>query len=370
MATFRLRVSQILTGLLLAAGLAATGVAHAQEGHPDGTYTVAGRDGFVTVGASGENLSLSGVLDDGVSRQLQGSHPTTTAADGTASVDSSSWVLPVQDPAAWGQVVRVRPAGDGLDVTRELGGDVLGRVHLTKIRLVLYPGETRDDSGTTFGKIYVVGGRGESYEIAAGPPPGQGGSGPGGHHAGVTPAGSYVLSPQEHHVTVAWPNSTIPWGAVLAKRDDGFVWYQASAGADWVQVTGPKGVMTESLQLFWDRSSAAQRADMGTRDEWSSDTSALYDQNGQLVSPWNLNDFGNWAWDLVHLDGERSPFYLHTTPDDEALFAAGQPTVLVNSHGCVHLHPPDRDDMMGKGYLAGGVDVRVMPYGEKGPPAP
>ena len=79
--------------------------------------------------------------------------------------------------------------------------------HVHKIKLVIFPGEAKDAAGTTFGHIYVVGGAGEKYEMAGGPPPGKGSKGPGGHSAGVTPAGHYVLAHQEHHTTQNWPMS-------------------------------------------------------------------------------------------------------------------------------------------------------------------
>src|SRR5581483_2189304 len=118
-------------------------------------------------------------------------------------------------------------------------------VHLKpKLRLVLFPGETVR-GGVTYGHIYVEGGNKEAYEIAAGPPPGQGSSGPRGHTAGSTPAGKYVLSDKEHHVTLNWPMSTIPWGAQLEKKADGEVYYSIKAGS-WKKVTGPDGVFTKA----------------------------------------------------------------------------------------------------------------------------
>ena len=38
---------------------------------------------------------------------------------------------------------------------------------------------------------------------------------------------------------------------------------------------------------------------------------------------------------------------------------------LAMSHGCVHLRPIDRDEMMDKDHLAGGVQIVVHPYGRK-----
>ncbi len=45
-----------------------------------------------------------------------------------------------------------------------------------------------------------------------------------------------------------------------------------------------------------------------------------------------------------------------------------QNIALENSHGCIHIHPKDRDDMMKKGYLKQGAYFEVKGYGEKGPP--
>jgi lipoprotein-anchoring transpeptidase ErfK/SrfK len=86
-----------------------------------------------------------------------------------------------------------------------------------------------------------------------------------------------------------------------------------------------------------------------------------------LLPSWNLNDFGNWSWNLMQ-GGHRTAYYIHTTPDDEAATQARQRFVLSQSHGCIHIRPTDRDEMMGKGYLKQGVEVEIMPYGLAGPP--
>lgn len=46
----------------------------------------------------------------------------------------------------------------------------------------------------------------------------------------------------------------------------------------------------------------------------------------------------------------------------------GAPLSLGNSHGCIHIRPSHRDEMMKKGYLKAGIEIEVKPYGQKGPP--
>ena len=88
---------------------------------------------------------------------------------------------------------------------------------------------------------------------------------------------------------------------------------------------------------------------------------------GTLKPSWDLNDFGKWSWNLLK-HGARTAYYIHTTPDDERATAAHKGFLLSQSHGCIHIRPLDRDDMMKKGYLHSGREVEVKHYGEKGPP--
>jgi lipoprotein-anchoring transpeptidase ErfK/SrfK len=76
------------------------------------------------------------------------------------------------------------------------------------------------------------------------------------------------------------------------------------------------------------------------------------------------NDFGEWACNLP-----GTVCYIHTTPDDEFAWHFQSKNIqLENSHGCIHLHPKDREDMMRKGYLKQGAYFEVKGYSEKGPP--
>lgn len=230
---------------------------------------------------------------------------------------------------------------------------------LARVSLEIYPGERVDSRGVTLGHIYVINGHGESYEMAGGPPPGRGYNDKGGHSAGITPPGHYVLGPQEHHTTSSWPMSVIPWGAPL-READGEIQYQVRGR--WITASGPQGTVTQATMQFHIRSGSQPNLS----DVAASVRRAFYDQAGNLIPVWNHNDFGMWAWNLTS-HGARSPYYVHTTPPNEAATAAHQRFLLTQSHGCVHIRPADRDEMMQKGYLKAGIAVDVKQYGDTRP---
>jgi hypothetical protein len=155
--------------------------------------------------------------------------------------------------------------------------------------------------------------------------------------------------------------SIIPWGSTL-KEEGGEILYQDSAGS-WQKATGPDGKVTAAAVKFVHRS--------GKHVSWAVMDAEVrrvfYRPDGALKPTWDLNDFGIWSWNMMR-DGRRSVYYLHTTPGDEAATAAGTGFLLSQSHGCVHIRPVDRDDMMRKHYLKKGMEVEVKPYGQSGPP--
>ena len=215
---------------------------------------------------------------------------------------------------------------------------------------------------TTVGHIYVRTPIGiKAYEVAGGPPPGRGAPDrAGGHVAEATPAGRYILGPTEHHTTMNWPYSVVPWGAKI-REQHGLIEYQR--GSEWVTATGRFGTVTRAM-ILWDtrsgRPTSIFKADQDARRIFT-------DDHGDLLTEWKKNDFGKWSWNLVR-DGHRTPIYIHTRPDDEADTDAGRPFDLIGSHGCLHIRPRDRNEMMSRGYLKAGVAVEVFPYGRVGPP--
>jgi hypothetical protein len=133
-------------------------------------------------------------------------------------------------------------------------------------------------------------------------------------------------------VSPNWYFSQIPWGAWIRRRGEG-VQYRADGGLLWEWATKPRAKLREPLE--------------------PSDFDGLPEDltGDEPLWRWNKNDFGPLAWNLVPSDQ-----YLHTTPDDEnATRAVG----LRPSHGCVHLVPSERDDMVSRGYLARDVRVTV-----------
>jgi hypothetical protein len=227
-------------------------------------------------------------------------------------------------------------------------------------RLVIFPGETTNSDAVTVGHMYVVV-RGKTvarYEVAGGPPPGRGERGEGGHVAGSTPTGEFLLDAREHHTTRNWPNSVVPWGAAI-RESRGVVEYLVDGS--WRTATGPHGSVTKAW-LLWDRkSSRAHMPSLKAAEVKAWRT--FHNRRGKLIAIWKYNDFGQWAWNLRR-GGHRTPYYIHTTPDDEATPGL----VLSQSHGCLHIRPLDRDRMMLAGYLDEGNVVQVMPYGRRGPP--
>ena len=224
---------------------------------------------------------------------------------------------------------------------------------------MIYPGETKDHRGYTMGHLYAY--RGPSskrYEVMGGPPPGEGFKDAGGHVAESTPAGSYVLGRAEHHVTLRWPESVVAWGAELRDRD-GTIEYRV--GNEWKPASGANGTVTRAWIDFSARSGAHMslaEADRRARE--------MFFEKGTLLPKANRNNFGPWAWNLMK-NGRRTPYYLHTTPASEAATVAGTPFELSPSHGCVHLRPSDRDELVAGGFLKAGVPVDVMRYGTVGP---
>jgi len=53
---------------------------------------------------------------------------------------------------------------------------------------------------------------------------------------------------------------------------------------------------------------------------------------------------------------------IHTTPDNEAETAAGQPVNLLDSHGCIHIKPLDRDVFQRRGAFANGNFLTIHSY--------
>lgn len=162
----------------------------------------------------------------------------------------------------------------------------------------------------------------------------------GGHVATPTDAGTYRLGPGHAIVAPSWPFSQIPWGAAIQQVGDDFQ-YLVPGSHKWSFATGPHSSLGRPLSL----------------DDFTDlDVS---DAAGQRTLRWNKNDFGPMGWNLL-----GTAFFVHTTPDTEAAAQRGQPVLLPPSHGCIHVIPAERDEMVARGYLQQHVRFVVKDYRE------
>jgi hypothetical protein len=249
-------------------------------------------------------------------------------------------------------------------------------VHIQPIpRLVFFPadrirnerkkGDSRD---FWLGTIYVVvaGRTTVDHFTACGGPEHVEDSADRGHTIGKTPPGHYTLGPRHHHVTPNWPNSSIPWGASIRRAANGEVEFDDGSG--WKPATGDGAPMNKAIvQSYILERKPVPPPETIRRDarEWFLIDGT--DETGPVVTTWERNDFGKWAFNLRR-GGKGTPYYIHTTPEDEFATTNGDEFSLNQSHGCIHIRPKDRDTMMEKGYLAAGIDIEVKGYDAKGPP--
>jgi hypothetical protein len=216
----------------------------------------------------------------------------------------------------------------------------------------VYPGESQNRFGQVVGHIYVNDGA-EAFDVAGGPPTSR--PDVGGHTATRTPAGRYSLDRAEHHTTQGWPKSVVPWGAQLREERE---IVQYNINGRWLDASGPKGSVTRAFLMF----SAKSRQPMSPLVASRFARQIFYDTNGVLMSVWQGNDFGKWSWNLK-MGRHRTVFFIHTTPQDEA--AVSSDFDLLQSHGCLHIRPRDRDTMVAKGYLQEGITVIVKRYEDR-----
>jgi len=221
-----------------------------------------------------------------------------------------------------------------------------------------------------FGTLYVVKGNSviKKYQARGGPK--EKFIGDDGHVHSPIPPGTYVLGSAIHYTTKNWPNSSIPWGAQIRRSVDGEIQFNDASG--WKYATGnPEAPMTRACRRLFKRkyrreptpSQETQINEIAKR-YFNEDPDAA---KGNLVSVWQRNDFGEWAFAILR-DGARTGYFIHTTPADE-ITPAGQKIKLDSSHGCVHMIPADRNEAKKEGYFKKGVPIIVLGFDSMGPPA-
>lgn len=241
----------------------------------------------------------------------------------------------------------------------------------------IFPGE-KYRKGIPVGRLIVFDGATPitDYEAVGGPETEEAATDEEGHVDRSEPPrsptypGWYVLRGPVRYVTTTWKRSTIPWDANLEEKH-GEVWSQAEDHGPWIRQTGKGGAYTKAfireqlLKRQTDKPPTPSELLMWEREAKRDFYEDEYTQTKlRDKGKWKLNDFGPAAFKLVTSAGSFRGELIHTTPDNES----GKSTELVQSHGCVHIFPKDRDDLTNNGWLRDGVDVVVHPYGEKGPP--
>ena len=158
----------------------------------------------------------------------------------------------------------------------------------------------------------------------------------------------------------------LPWGASIRRAENGEVEFDDGSG--WKPATGNGAPMNKAVIRYYILSKDPMPSPDGIRKKARAAFDIAPDEpTGQLVKVWERNDFGKWAFNLRR-GGRRTPYYIHTTPEDEYATAHGLAFSLAQSHGCIHIRPADRDTMIREGYLAAGIRIEVKGYKEKGPP--
>ena len=260
--------------------------------------------------------------------------------------------------------------GKGAEIDGKIGGGTMAvlmrrglvlsavKVRPKDVKLLFYPGEyedvaawkkaKKDAEGSAepeyrsfkhppgHGTIYVqVGGNiVDSMEARGGPPIRL--KDFDGHTADPSKEGTYKLGPGKPHVTSAWRDSQIAWGAEL-REQDGEVQYKDLEGK-WQWATGAKSKFKHKME----------------KAEFHEDG----DESKALMSTWRKNDFGAISWRI-----EGSPgLFIHTTPPDEEAHEVGSENELTCSHGCLHVQPSDRDRLIKRGYIDKGVTIQIKGY--------
>ena len=188
----------------------------------------------------------------------------------------------------------------------------------------------------------------------------------GAHHANPTKAGHYSLGHGEAHTGSAWANSQIPGGARTRERSDGEWEYEHLPGM-WQVATGPNSTLQTPLDkeaFDTNRQRHEELAAVTAREERKGRKmghSAMLAKPDATNWPWLFNDFGMQAWNLQR-EAHATQMYLHTTANDEQNHILGVDLALTNSHGCIHIHPSQRDELIRAGYLQPGVKFVVHSY--------
>jgi hypothetical protein len=160
------------------------------------------------------------------------------------------------------------------------------------------------------------------------------------HTSDPSKAGTYTLGQGKSVVTKSWANSQIAWGAPL-REVDGDIQFK-NPGQDWKWATNKD---------------PSHKLGIDPMDEAYLHEDA--DINKPVAKMYVQNDFGRVGFKI-----EGSPgLYIHTGPESEDKLSKKQTeSDLDHSHGCLHVQPAKRDELMAEGYLQKGVTIVIKGY--------
>lgn len=164
--------------------------------------------------------------------------------------------------------------------------------------------------------------------------------------------GKYIIAKARVYLTPSWKLSGIKWGTPLKDKpsiDD--VWYLIHSDT-WASVKKDHHISRKDIiRLHFE----------------------LY-QIRTVPPTWVFNDFGPvvvmWFEDhnnnkLLDDNETLSGQFFHTTPENEAQVSANIPVTFKNSHGCIHLHPKDRNLLFSHGFFNPGTPFIIHSYYER-----
>jgi len=166
-----------------------------------------------------------------------------------------------------------------------------------------------------------------------------------------TSPGRYLIYREEAYITPTWAWSSIRWGTKLQdKLTD--VWYQLNVNT-WASLKRDKGISRQDVIAQNYRLYGQKRVP----DTW------VFNDFGPIAIRYFVDRNGNGRFDQGKetLMGEM----FHTTPDNEAQYRQGQPLVMAESRGCIHMKPPERDLLKNAGAFEYGTPFIVHTYSER-----
>jgi hypothetical protein len=184
-----------------------------------------------------------------------------------------------------------------------------------------------------------------------------------GHVTTRTPDGSFTFDRALEKKSPSWQNSWLSDTAELRWTDDthGQVDYKDQDGK-WRRLTGKDAefvVYGAPQKPFLERGrsvlyrEATRRMSDGKRLPPSEFTvEDALDENGELRTIWDRNDFGPNTIRMKDAKGELMSVFFHSSPTEESANV-----FLDTSHGCIHMKPEDIDVMAG--YLKRGSEIRI-----------